>query len=190
MSRPYFGCSTEELRQIAIASLDNASKLHTLYAELVFRERRAARQLRDQIARELYGAREWFQWPTTDAPEGQRDVEITFPVARGLLGFMGYQVGARAATASRRQGLLADIFQGDLPSINSQEYMEGWGAPSTGTRLSKIAESIAAFARNAQRRDNDGVNTAVGHWKEDLAFLRSQFYEGRFNFPWPAPDSV
>ena len=49
-----------------------------------------------------------------------------------------------------------------------------------------MAESIAAFARNAKRRRQINLNDAIGEWEADLEFLYEEYYVGHFHFAWPA----
>jgi len=49
-----------------------------------------------------------------------------------------------------------------------------------------MAEALAHFARNAKRRRNSNLADAIQQWEADMSFLRSSFYAGRFDFPWPA----
>ena len=108
-----------------------------------------------------------------------------FQYRQGLLRFLGYRVGASGVGALQRQELLRSVYNGPLPSLNSKEYMEEWGKPTTGGRLRKIAESIAAFVRNAKRRDARRLSIAITEWEADLAYLKSRFYDGHYDFTWP-----
>ena len=65
--------------------------------------------------------------------------------------------------------------------------MREWAAPDSPARLRKMAESLAAFARNAKRRKNQNVVEAVRNWEDDLGFLRRVFYVSKFKFAfdWP-----
>tara|TARA_R110002095_G_scaffold127479_1_gene110545 strand:+ start:176 stop:337 length:162 start_codon:yes stop_codon:yes gene_type:complete len=47
-----------------------------------------------------------------------------------------------------------------------------------------MANSIAAFARNADR-EGDRQRLAIEDWQGDLGFLYDKFYVGRFKFDWP-----
>lgn len=52
------------------------------------------------------------------------------------------------------------------------DYMEEWGKNQSPARLEKMANSIAAFARNFLRRRNQkNYDTAIREWIDDLAWL-------------------
>lgn len=53
-----------------------------------------------------------------------------------------------------------------------------------------MAESIAAFVRNAKRNENSDMSRAIEHWEKDLSWLKSEYYDGLFDgsFPWPTTD--
>lgn len=189
VDRPYIQLPTAELRELVERSGRDFDLLHTVYVELLFRERRAAGELRETVAYRLNELQnEYFRWPTTQAPLGDGEVDDAhFQYHQGLLGFVGYRVGAFGVSAVQRRELLDSVYSGPLPSLNSQEYMADWGAPQTSTRLRKIAASIAAFARNAKRRNPGRLLEAISEWEADLAYLKAQYYDNRFDhvFVWP-----
>jgi hypothetical protein len=130
---------------------------------------------------------DYFEWPDTEAPGGDGSVDETyFNHDRGVLGFLGYSVGRTGIPVQARRDLLDQAFLGQLPKINSAEYMLEWGDRGTAGRLRKIAESIAAFARNAKRRRSGSMSEAIADWESDLEYLRVKHYERRFSFTWPA----
>jgi len=53
-----------------------------------------------------------------------------------------------------------------------------------------MAESIAAFARNAKRQQSKPMQDAVKAWEQDLRFLYNKFYVGHFGFGWPTSGIV
>ena len=55
-------------------------------------------------------------------------------------------------------------------------------------RLRKLAETIAALTRNAKRRRDSIMATAIEHWEQDLEFLYYEFYVEKFYFGWPTTD--
>lgn len=178
---------TRELAQMAATPNLPTKEVHELYIELGFRERKAARQLREQLAAQLK-QREYFTWPSTEAPQGGGDMDTAhFQHEQGPLGFMGYRVGKNGLAADKRRDLLSGAYAGQLPPINSPEYMAKWDAPGTGERLKKIADSIAARARDATRNDAARYRQAIQDWKSDLKYLKEAFYDGRYDhdFVWP-----
>ena len=72
-----------------------------------------------------------------------------------------------------------------LPPVVSPAYVAEWGAPESSMRLRKMAESIAAFARNLKRREKPEFEKAVSDWESDLRFLHRELYFGKFGFGWP-----
>lgn len=131
-----------------------------------------------------------FPWPSTDAPAGDGDGHGATGAWQeiGMLAYLGYHVGLSSTlTSAQRMRLLGHVFVMRLPPLNGIAYMRQWGAPDTGTRLRKIAEGLASFARNAKRRRNPNLAEAIRQWEDDLEGLRRAHYVGRFDFPWPAP---
>lgn len=187
VERPYIQLLTAGLRELVERGDAEPELLHVVFVELLFRERRAARELRAAVAERLAaldGA--YFRWPTTGAPGGNGEVDESFFLhQQGLLGFVGYRVGASGVSAPQRQELLDFVYTSRLPSLNSKEYMAEWGTSSTGPRLRKMAESIAAFARNAKRRDAHRLSIAISEWEADLAYLKTKYYIGCYDFTWP-----
>jgi len=103
----------------------------------------------------------------------------------GLLKFVGYTVGDTAGEDdSTRKQMLAAVFDGPIPPVFPREYMLKWARPGTPARLRQLAETLAAFARNAKRREAD-MSRAVEDWEADLNFLFHKYYRGRFGFDWP-----
>ncbi|MCB1021792.1 MAG: hypothetical protein KDC27_17805 [Acidobacteria bacterium] len=160
--------------------------MHQIYAELLFRARRPARELRDEIAKELQRAHAYFAWPTTEASSGAGAIDDSyFDHAQGVLGYLGYRVGMSGIPQGQRSDLLDHVYGNTLPPVNSREYMEQWGEPSTAMRLRKMAESLAAFARNAKRRNPRAMAAAIQDWEDDLRYLKKSYYTGRYAFLWP-----
>lgn len=187
VDRPYIQLLTAQLRELTEEQAHDFDVLHDVFVELLFRERRAARELRKAVGDRLSAfEKEYFQWPTTEAPGGPGQLDDSyFQYRQGLLGFVGYRVGACGVGPAQRQDLLDSVYLGPLPLLNSKEYMAEWGHPSTGSRLKKMAESIAAFARNAKRRDEQRMSAAIAEWEADLNYLKATYYVGRYQYPWP-----
>lgn len=72
-----------------------------------------------------------------------------FEYKEGVLSYVGYRVGRNGLSEGVRLQILNCVFHNTLPRVESPEYMEEWGTPETSERLQKLAESIAAFTRNA-----------------------------------------
>ncbi|RYH00374.1 MAG: hypothetical protein EON58_00415 [Alphaproteobacteria bacterium] len=132
------------------------------------------------------GEPDYFAWPSTDINPSSSSGNAIERREIGMLSYLGYHVGLGSPlTSSQRTRLLGQIFAMRLPPLNGIDYMRDWGAPRTGPRLRKIAESIASFAKNAKGRNHPSMETAISHWEDDLRQLRIQFYNGRFDFQWP-----
>lgn len=107
--------------------------------------------------------------------------------ATGMLKFMGYSVGRKAAlSADRRRAILQYVFTGRLPPVNDALYMQEWARPRSNRRLRKIANSLATFARNARRKKSSSWNRAIANWEADLAYLKRRYYDKRDrDWKWP-----
>jgi hypothetical protein len=131
---------------------------------------------------------DYFRWPSTDIFEVMRRHPIR-PIdwtEIGPLRILGYGVGMRSrATYIARRKHLASIFESSIehhfPSLT-----EEWGAPASAKRLQKMANSIAAFSRNAKRNRSLDYSVAIDDWEYDLDFLYREYYIGYFNFGWPS----
>lgn len=134
-----------------------------------------------------------FRWPKTEADPGETALGPTDWPQVGMLKFLGYSVGVSGETKTTRQRILRDLFyKVDLPKVENQAYVDEWGAPESGSRLRKMAQSIAAFCRGARRRDEYAMSLAIEEWEEDLAWLKTTYYDGKFDgsddmrFEWPS----
>jgi hypothetical protein len=129
---------------------------------------------------------EFFEWPTTEAIGGNGRLILEPSVSDGMLSYLDYRVGKlNGEVASIRQSILSRVFEGRLPPVFPADYMSSWGAPKSAARLRKIAESIAAFTRNAKRRRDYKMDDAISDWESDLGFLYDRYYTGHFSFGWP-----
>lgn len=129
---------------------------------------------------------EFFEWPSTEATGGDGNLILDPAVSNGMLSYLGYRVGKlNGEVASIRQSILSRVFEGRPPPVFSRDYMSSWGSPKSSARLSKIAESLAAFTRNAKRRRDHRMSDAVSDWESDLRFLYDRYYVGQFSFAWP-----
>jgi len=127
---------------------------------------------------------DYFKWPSTKAAPGNGSF-ASLDHAEGILGYLGYHVGKTGEqSATRRQALLARVFEGTLPPINGPDYMRDWDRSGSAVRLERMAVSIASLIRSAKRRDAD-YSLAIEHWEEDLKFLYRTYYVDRFRFDWP-----
>jgi hypothetical protein len=99
---------------------------------------------------------------------------------------MGYTTGKDDPGTTARRKILRKCFEGLIPNVHGPDYMKEWGGNKTPIRLSKMAWSLASFASNKILMNGGHVDDTSRRWKEDLEWLRREFYEGHFGFPWPS----
>lgn len=129
---------------------------------------------------------EYFTWPSTEAQKGNGMLNSFDAPEDGILSFFGYQVGQSSQiNSSTRYAILDRLFRIVLPPILPSSHLALWGLPQSRRRLQKMAETIAAFVRNAKRRQNPSYGRAIGDWEHDLQRLHDTLYVGRFDFVWP-----
>jgi len=134
---------------------------------------------------------QWFKWPGTEAKKGSGGLLIDNPLGEGMLSYLEYRVGRISGQATPvRQAILDRVFASALPPVFPKEYMDSWGESNSASRLRKMAETIAAFARNAKRRDDDRLDEAIRQWESDLEYLHDRYYVGRFGFGWPTTSII
>lgn len=144
--------------------------------------RRRGRSLEEDLA-------DIFDWPSTMANSGLGDINTSRWLKEGMFKFMGYHVGeTEGLIQRRRQEILSEIFNGELPPVFPKSYLNEWGDPKSPVRLRKMAETIAAFIRNAKRRRDAGMARSINDWSEDLRFLYLEYYLEKFGFGWPDAD--
>ncbi len=210
MSRQYRIVPTSQLLDLSHSSSESVSVLQAVIAELQERkndralhalievgalleralEEERIRRRHQQQAERLRVLRlkeeGFFEWPSTDAPASIYGFSgDQFFYKDGLLSYVGYRVGRNGAPQDTRLQILDCVFHNELPNVDSAEYMEGWGSPNTTARLQKIAESIAAFTRNAKRNRGHDYSEAITNWEGDLGYLYDEYYVDRFRFGWP-----
>jgi len=127
----------------------------------------------------------WFRWPDTEAPGGDGSLSGEDWIALGPLKFLGYTVGVDGCGQGLRWSILRRAFDGVLPPVFPAHELHKWGAPRSPKRLSKMAESIASFARLKKWHDSEKYAHAIKDWEADLRHLYETYYVGRFGFAWP-----
>ncbi len=189
-NRPHIQGDINELEAITRQNWSDGSVLFEVFVELGYRnQRKRKRELKDKTYKrliEIAGA--YFQWPTTNAPGGNRRLSGTLWPEKGLLSYLGYHVGERGLPTAERQAILDAVYLEAVPTLNNPVYMADWGSPHSSLRLQKIAESIASFCRLRKRSDRTFTSAAVANWESDLAYLKQKHYDGVYDFPWPRPD--
>ena len=129
----------------------------------------------------------WFRWPSTEVPlkgDGQIDAKV---LRVGYLKYRGYTVGKAGLTPQARRQVLVAVYRDVVPTGFPGWYIAQWGLPQSAARLKKIAESIASFCRNNKKKNNPATR-AISDWEADLAWLKSQLYDGRYRFRWPSTE--
>ena len=132
----------------------------------------------------------YFTWPSTDTYPGKGLFDPDNLKQVGVLSLMGYHVGRDGVEQSLRRAILRDAYLGPVPYDPFSEEMAEWDAPCCSARLKKIANCIAAFARNAKKRtDAHAYRQSIDDWESDLNWLKENFYIGVYDHPckfaWP-----
>lgn len=188
--RPYIDLYFDGLIEIADAHSNDVVVLYDVlseaYARVAKNESSKSTKVISEIEprfHELVG----HQFPPApDAVPGARSFgnDSDWPQV-GLLKAAGYSVGAKDPGRAQRRTVLTAVFRGPIPRVHDIGYMAMWGADESLDRLLKMAWSITTFANN-RLRQLDGVDDdAVAAWREDRAWLKSEFYDGVYSFPWP-----
>lgn len=127
-----------------------------------------------------------FDWPSTDAGRGDGSMPFENWHSEGMLAFLGYRVGTTQGVGDQiRRQILDAAFEAVLPPVNDREYLREWAAPGTASRLRRLANEIARFARNAKRKRSANMESAIADWEDDLHYLYRKYYVGKFGFGWP-----
>jgi hypothetical protein len=98
---------------------------------------------------------------------------------------LGYQVGKSSELEKRqRQNILRKAFK-SISATNLEPYK--WGTKNSPKRLESIAKHIAHQINNFRKIKTRNYFYAIQDWKDDLDFLKSEFYENKFAdaFIWP-----
>jgi hypothetical protein len=131
----------------------------------------------------------WFPWPTTIASPGARRLKGVNWRDKGMLSLLEYRVGETNPTPDDiRWCILQFVFECHLPPMEDAINNLDWGMPQTAQRLKKLANSLAAFTRNAKRQNTVSLATAIDDWEHDLGLLHEKYYLQFFHFGWPATD--
>lgn len=187
-TRPYGSLRKPELKAKVVALWDDGPSLALLMQEL--RRRRPKKWKSDLIASISVRLQELsadsFAWPTTNVGRSTGSALLTSHMRpEGMLKACGYRVGHSGLRSIERQRLLCDLYLEPLPAAITTDYDLEWGMPQSSRRLQKLANTIAALARNAKRRGPQ-LELAVHHWEADLTYLKVKFYVGRYDFKWPS----
>ncbi len=189
--RQYIRDRTDELERIAISNWENPRILEIIHYELEFRSRKKAAELRQRITGRLGQLqRSHLAWPNTNTNiEPQNPLDNSFDYEEGILRHYGYKVGINGLSEKERWKILDKVFLKPLLKINNTVYLNEWGEPNSAERLKKLADSIAAFTRNAKRRKKGNFGQAIEDWEADLAYLKRTYYNNCFSFHYPRSHS-
>lgn len=129
---------------------------------------------------------DYFAWPSIGASGGDGSLDLSGALREGMFAYLEYHVGrTNGQPRTVRKVILERVFAGELPPVFPRQYLDGWGKPETSARLKKMAEALAAFVRNAKRRDDGRMGDAIRDWETDLRHLYDNYYVAKFSFGWP-----
>ncbi|WP_145218989.1 hypothetical protein [Planctomycetes bacterium TBK1r] len=139
-----------------------------------------------------YVSQGWEGWVQTDldtrnlrssnAKESEIDRVAASPIHK-----LGYRVGKQGVSTSTRRTILSNAFTGEIPFIKSDSYMKEWGGPRTSKRLRRIAQLLASNINNCAKRANSmSYQEAIEDWRDDLEWLKRNYYNGVHRFDWPS----
>ncbi|WP_353259857.1 hypothetical protein [Prochlorothrix hollandica] len=181
--RPYLTYHFDEIEKLAYSEWNNIQLLTEIHYELGFRSRKKPKDFRKRIEDRL------AQLQSLLPPNGSSSQDLpsgVFKRSEGLLSKCGYKVGESGLRESERRKILDSVFLQSLSFIDDPSYLREWGEPNTARRLQKLAESIAAFTRNAKRNNIRNYRKAIQDWESDLDYLKRTYYNRSFSFQWPS----
>src|SRR5437867_9969288 len=110
--RPYLRNEWPELAANAYGKWSEPRILQSILAELKFRSRPGARELRNKVTRRLVElSAESFLWPSTAvSPSSVALEQEQFDYTHGLLSYLGYRVGQQGALRPERQHILDYVY--------------------------------------------------------------------------------
>lgn len=200
VERPLSSFRIDEFNEFYKKNNNNETQMKLLYDELLYRRSsrvNKGKKIKKKFTAilELVCAEIYFKWPSTDAPTNENPkISIKEMKEDGLLSFYGYRVDKKnAKPASERERILSDIYEHEILATAKKEfdadYIAKFGEPKTGKRLKQIASTIASFTRNAKRRKTHDFSFAINNWENDLATLKSNFYDGVYDLEFLYPST-
>lgn len=102
----------------------------------------------------------------------------------GLLSYMGYHVGHSGQLRKQRRDILERVMESTLPKIISPEYIADWGEPRSQQRLRKLADSLAAFRSDRERKVKTSNDEAIRDWTDDLQYLKETYWDKSWEWRW------
>ncbi|WP_162625633.1 hypothetical protein [Mycolicibacterium llatzerense] len=115
--------------------------------------------------------------PSALSTHSQRKLLVSFDSgvwpSAGILSTMGYRVGRHGLRDAARRSILSEVMGVEIVAASpaASDYVAEWGEPASSRRLKKMANAIAAFARNARKRSGD-FSEAIEAWEADLIWLQ------------------
>ncbi|MEN4447992.1 hypothetical protein [Mycobacterium sp. SM3041] len=115
--------------------------------------------------------------PSALSANSQRKLLVSFDSglwpSAGILSTMGYRVGRNGLRDAARRSILSEVMGVEIVAASpaANDYVDEWGEPGSSRRLKKMANAIAAFARNARKRSGD-FSVAIEAWEADLIWLQ------------------
>lgn len=131
-----------------------------------------------------------FKWPTInfDLIRGNPDFfsnELKLK-EEGLLGKMGYHVGTSGVGQKKRREILADVLEMPSEQIQRLGFHDYWGNAKDTSRLKAMAFAIFCFINC--RKTNPSMIYAIGDWRDDLDWLKANYYDNLAVKPFEWPD--
>lgn len=115
-----------------------------------------------------------FPWPEFNSLEESVSSGEWGSVQESPLLKMGYHVGiTHGLPLDQRRTILERAFSGQLPFVESNDYMDEWGDPCTRRRLRRMAWHLALLVQTNSRPPSKAH--AVTDWKRDLKWLREKY---------------
>tara|TARA_R110002072_G_scaffold13135_11_gene55540 strand:+ start:9480 stop:10397 length:918 start_codon:yes stop_codon:yes gene_type:complete len=115
-------------------------------------------------------------------PEDVKDYDWD---GNGVLSLAGYHVGeTKGVDRGERHRCLTRVYVGEFDPLIPDNIQISWGSPASEQRLERIATAIARY-RHRHSLKKETSRKAMRQWQADLNFLRTDIYQGRYNFPWP-----
>ena len=156
--------TSEQLEDMATENLEKLEVIKELVFELFYRSSKKDDSLYEFLIEHLneQESKGDFSWPSTNAsPTGNSEKLTIDAPGIGVLKFMGYHVGMSGEDKAVRRIILDNVFRRRLPPVDSSFYMKEWGQPSSRDRLKKMADTIAACARNQKRMKTGSRGKAI-----------------------------
>lgn len=130
---------------------------------------------------------ELFVWPDLDqcAEADLGQIGKAEFQERGLFESLQYRVGAHSSPRSIRRKQLSNYIEAGTVD---KSCSEDWKELDSVERLRKLALKIAMHIRMSRGKSDQDFSLALGHWTEDLEWLRERYYEPLKNpfFDWPS----